>query len=81
MEDNGPGIAAEDRERIFDPFFSTKTPGEGTGLGLSNALRLVEELSGSVELDVSREAPGAAFALCLPAAAVESESADPRRRG
>jgi signal transduction histidine kinase len=39
VADNGPGIPEEDRERIFDPFFSTKPPGEGTGLGLANAVR------------------------------------------
>jgi signal transduction histidine kinase len=65
--DNGPGIAEADRERIFDPFFSTKAPGEGTGLGLSNAQRIAEELGGSLDLAVSPGARGAAFALRLPA--------------
>jgi signal transduction histidine kinase len=81
VEDNGPGIAAEDRERIFDPFFSTKTPGEGTGLGLSNALRLAEEFGGSLELDASAGGPGATFALRLPVAAAGAEAGEPRERG
>ena len=76
VEDNGPGVAAEDRERIFDPFFSTKSPGEGTGLGLSNALRLAEELGGSVELEASGDGPGAVFALRLPAVAAPWEAAE-----
>jgi signal transduction histidine kinase len=80
VEDNGPGIAAEDRERIFDPFFSAKTPGAGTGLGLSNALRLAEEFGGSLELDAAREGPGAAFTLRLPVADLGSEVGDPRER-
>lgn len=66
IADNGPGVAAEDRVRIFDPFFSTKKPGEGTGLGLSNALRFAEELGGALTLEDA--GPGAVFALRLPAA-------------
>jgi len=68
IEDRGPGIAPEDRERIFDPFFSTKAPGEGTGLGLSNAARMAEDLGGSVTLAPEGEAGGATFVLRLPAA-------------
>jgi len=67
VEDDGPGIAAEDRERIFDPFFTTKDPGEGTGLGLSNALRIAEQLGGRLDLD-PEVARGAAFVLRLPVA-------------
>jgi signal transduction histidine kinase len=66
--DNGPGIAEEDRERIFDPFYTTKAPGEGTGLGLSNAARFAEEYGGSLELGASSTAGGAEFVLRLPAA-------------
>jgi two-component system NtrC family sensor kinase len=66
--DNGPGVAPEDRERIFLPFVTTKAPGEGTGLGLANALRLAEEQGGTVEM-VDAEAPArTAFALRLPVA-------------
>ena len=66
VEDNGPGVPEEDRERIFDPFFTTKPPGEGTGLGLANALRLAEELDGTLEYAPSERLGGAAFALRLP---------------
>jgi signal transduction histidine kinase len=67
VSDNGIGIAEADRERIFDPFFTTKPPGEGTGLGLSTALRLAEEMEGTL-LQVDPP-PGfaTAFALRLPA--------------
>jgi signal transduction histidine kinase len=68
VADNGPGISPEDRERIFDPFFTTKAPGEGTGLGLSNAVRLAEELGGSLELDPEASSEGATFVLRLPGA-------------
>lgn len=66
VEDNGPGIAPEHCDRIFDPFFTTKEAGQATGLGLSNALRLAEELGGSLALE-SGEDPGARFRLVLPA--------------
>ena len=67
VSDGGPGVAEEDRERIFDPFFTTKPPGEGTGLGLANALRLAEELGGSLELAPAAPGEGACFVLRLPA--------------
>jgi signal transduction histidine kinase len=41
VEDNGPGIPAELRERVFDAFFTTKPPGQGTGLGLQISYRIV----------------------------------------
>jgi signal transduction histidine kinase len=75
VRDNGPGVADEDRERIFDPFFTTRAPGEGTGLGLSNALRLAEELGGGLALLAADDAPGAAFCLRLPAAGVSGGAA------
>ncbi|TXD43493.1 HAMP domain-containing protein [Lujinxingia vulgaris] len=46
--DNGPGIPPELRERIFEPFFSTRDPGEGTGLGLAIAQRLAERVGGTL---------------------------------
>jgi signal transduction histidine kinase len=63
--DNGPGIAPEDRARLFEPFFSRKP--NGTGLGLATSRRLVEAHGGRLEVE---EAPGggAAFVLHLPAA-------------
>ena len=77
VSDTGPGIAWEDRERIFDPFFSTKDPGQGTGLGLSNAVRLAEQFGGSLDLD-GAHAPGAAFVLRLPADPAASGTCAPR---
>lgn len=69
VSDSGPGIEVDESERIFDPFFTTKAPGEGTGLGLANALRLAQELGGSLEVDPAHsELGGALFQLVLPAA-------------
>jgi len=68
VADNGCGIPEADRERVFDPFFTSKPPGEGTGLGLSNAVRLAEELDGQLELVPPPEGARTALALRLPTA-------------
>jgi signal transduction histidine kinase len=67
--DQGPGIAVADRERIFDPFFSTRA--DGTGLGLSIASRLMDEHGGYIETsnrdtDADRQGHGAEFMLFFP---------------
>lgn len=51
IQDNGCGISAADVDRIFDPFYTTKPPGEGTGLGLAMCQRIVEEAGGHLEVD------------------------------
>ncbi|MCP3985186.1 MAG: HAMP domain-containing protein [bacterium] len=66
--DDGCGIPERDRERIFDPFYTTKPPGEGTGLGLANSARLAEELGGVVECVSPPEGFTTAMALRLPVA-------------
>ncbi len=65
VSDNGPGIPAEIRERVFDPFFTTRAPGEGTGLGLSIAFEIVQEHGGELSLDASPQG-GARFTIRLP---------------
>ena len=75
VADDGCGIGEADRERIFDPFFTTKAPGEGTGLGLSNSLRLAEELGGGLECVEPPAGWRTAFALRLPAEDPEADTA------
>jgi signal transduction histidine kinase len=67
VADSGPGVAPEDREKIFEPFYTTKEPGRGTGLGLAIVARSVHEMGGVVWVDGAREG-GAAFKLFFPIA-------------
>jgi signal transduction histidine kinase len=63
LHDNGPGIAPEQAERIFEPYVTTKT--QGTGLGLAIVKRIIEEIGGSIRLDMTSQ-PGACFIIRLP---------------
>ncbi len=65
LADSGTGVAPEDEERIFEPFFSTKQPGKGTGLGLAIVASIIEGLGGTIWVQRAREG-GAAFIILLP---------------
>jgi len=65
VADNGPGIADEDIDRIFDPFFTSKV-GVGTGLGLAISRRIVEEIDGSLVAGRDERLGGASFIVRLP---------------
>jgi signal transduction histidine kinase len=65
VKDNGPGIDAEAQERMFSPFYTSKT--EGTGLGLAICRKLVDAHGGRIEL-ASRPGAGAEFVVTLPKA-------------
>ena len=66
ISDNGIGISKENLDKIFNPFFSTKGYGKGTGLGLAFAQRVVKEHDGSIEVE-SLEGKGTTFKILLPA--------------
>jgi two-component system cell cycle sensor histidine kinase/response regulator CckA len=68
IEDNGPGIPEASRSRIWDPFWTTKEEGEGTGLGLSVVHGIVADHGGVITLEEA-VGTGARFVIRLPAAA------------
>ncbi len=65
VEDDGPGVPEEARDRIFDPYFTTKV--DGTGLGLAIVKKIVVEHGGTIEVDASARLGGARFVVRLPA--------------
>lgn len=65
VEDEGTGIPPGDRERVFDPFYTTKAPGEGTGLGLPICAQIVEIYGGDISVERAREGRGACFRVRL----------------
>lgn len=64
--DNGNGISDKLKHKVFQPFFTTKDPGEGTGLGLSVSHKIITEHKGRLEFD-SREGEWTVFRVILPA--------------
>jgi len=73
IEDNGPGMSAEVRRRVFEPFYTTKAPGVGTGLGLSVSYFIVTKGHGGVLSVDSRPGKGACFIIELPNADIGSQ--------
>jgi signal transduction histidine kinase len=67
VRDNGPGIPAEVLPKIFQPYFTTKGPRQGTGLGLNIVQRLIKEANGALHVHTKR-GEGTTFAVYLPAA-------------
>ncbi len=74
--DGGAGIAPEHLEQLFDPFFSTKEAGQGTGLGLPTVLRIVEGHGGTIDVE-SQVGQGTSVHIRLPAASSGSPSEAP----
>jgi C4-dicarboxylate-specific signal transduction histidine kinase len=70
VDDEGPGVPVSEREKIFEPFYTTKPEGMGTGLGLAISHSIMKEHSGSLRV-LSGSTGGARFELRL--AEIQSE--------
>lgn len=68
IEDNGDGIPVEDREKIFEPFYTTKPAGDGTGLGLSLSFEIVETQHGGHLTVDSKVGDYTCFTISIPVA-------------
>ncbi len=83
VADNGPGMPEEVRRRVFEPYFTTKPPGQGTGLGLAVAHGIVQAHQGAIQVQ-SKPGQGSCFLVWLPRAAqaaAEAEDQEPEPRG
>jgi len=65
ISDTGPGIAEEEIDKLFMPFYTTKKAGSGTGLGLSISLKIIEEFGGTIDVNSSK-GKGSDFIIFLP---------------
>ena len=65
VKDNGPGIPPKLLDKIFQPFFTTKPAGQGTGLGLSLAFDIVKAHGGEIKVE-TKEGEGSEFVISLP---------------
>ena len=70
--DDGPGVPSEFRDKVFDPFFTTREVGQGTGLGLSISYGIIKEHGGELILETSHGG-GGKFTVRLPAAGAPRE--------
>jgi CheY-like chemotaxis protein/two-component sensor histidine kinase len=78
VEDDGPGIPPDRLTRIFDPFYTTKPEGEGTGLGLSVSAGIIADHNGKISA-AERPGGGARFVVDLPLSRVEPVGPAPDR--
>jgi signal transduction histidine kinase len=77
IRDTGSGIAPAEQKRIFEPFYTTKASGVGTGIGLSICRSIVTELGGQIALE-SKLGEGTTFRIALPALTAVLSSIPPR---
>ena len=73
ISDTGHGIAAEDINKVFEPFYTTKDVGKGTGLGLSMVYGFVKQSKGHITIQ-SEKGRGTTILICIPQADAEAEA-------
>ncbi len=78
FEDTGPGVAPEHEDRLFSPFFTTKEPGKGTGMGLAVSQSIVREHDG--EITFSSGPSGSRFVVAIPMTTGEMIKHEPAPR-
>jgi two-component system NtrC family sensor kinase len=66
VEDNGRGMTEAEQAHIFEPFYTTKAPGQGTGLGLATSHRIIEQHGGEINV-LSERGTGTTFVIRIPA--------------
>ena len=74
ISDTGSGMAPDTLAHLFEPVFTTKTPGQGSGLGLATAFGIIRQAGGQIDVD-STPGLGSTFRILLPAAAPERQPA------
>jgi PAS domain S-box-containing protein len=79
VTDDGPGVPPGDRARLFVPFFTTKEPGEGTGLGLPVSFGIVAAHAGQLTYEPGPGGQGSAFVIILPLDATAAPPEEPAR--
>ncbi|HPH04051.1 MAG TPA: PAS domain S-box protein [Spirochaetota bacterium] len=80
VSDTGCGFSEETRKQMFEPFYTTKRPGTGTGLGLPIVASIIEQHGGHVEVE-SVQGEGSRFTIFLPVGTCEKGRADTRDSG
>ena len=77
VRDNGAGISPDNLKKIFAPFFTTKPPGKGTGLGLYVCFGIIEGMGGNMEVE-SQRGVGTTFIVHLPASRAGQTECEPK---
>jgi two-component system, NtrC family, sensor kinase len=77
VRDNGAGISPENQKKIFAPFFTTKPPGKGTGLGLYVCYGIIESMGGTMEVE-SQRGVGTTFVVNLPGRGAQQTQSEPK---